>query len=298
MRRFEGNPILAPVVNHAWESRMVFNPAAVYLDKRVHILYRAIGEDGVSRLGYASSSDGYHIDERLPHPVFEPALPVEKNGCEDPRLTDMEDRCIMTYTALRDRVQCAYQIAVTSISIEDFIHKRWNWGDRQFPFPGIRNKDAVIFPRRINGRYVMYHRIDPDVCVAYSDDLRRWYDIKAVMEPRMGKWDCLKVGAAGPPIEVDEGWLFIYHGVDFERVYRLGVALIDKDDPERFLYRSEEPILMPVEDCERFGKVSNVVFSCGAVLLKDQLLIYYGAADTVICVATFDLNELMPEHNF
>ena len=298
MRRFEGNPILTPVVNHAWESRMVFNPAAVYLDKRVHILYRAIGEDGVSRLGYASSSDGYHIDERLPHPVFEPTLPVEKNGCEDPRLTEMEDRCIMTYTALRDRVQCAYQIAVTSISIEDFIHKRWNWGDRQFPFPGIRNKDAVIFPRRINGRYVMYHRIDPDVCITYSDDLRRWYDLKAVMEPRMGKWDCLKIGAAGPPIEVDEGWLFIYHGVDFERVYRLGVALIDKDDPERFLYRSEEPILMPVEDFERFGKVSNVVFSCGAVLLKDQLLIYYGAADTVICVATFDLNELIPEHNF
>ena len=122
MRRFEGNPILAPVVNHAWESRMVFNPAAVYLDKRVHILYRAIGEDGVSRLGYASSSDGYHIDERLPHPVFVPTLPVEKNGCEDPRLTEMEDRCIMTYTAYGD----IYQIGLTTISIENIKNKKWD----------------------------------------------------------------------------------------------------------------------------------------------------------------------------
>jgi len=293
MVRFEGNPIIKPILTNAWESRMVFNAAAVYLNERVHILYRAMGEDGVSRLGYASSSDGYHIDERLPYPVFEPGDLAERDGCEDPRLTPIGGRCIMTYTALRDRVRCAFQIAVTSISIEDFIHKRWNWGDRRFPFSGVRNKNAVIFPRRINGRHVMYHRVDPDVCVAYSDDLIRWYDIKAVMEPRPGKWDCLRVGAAGPPIEVNEGWLFIYHGVDFEHVYRLGAALIDRDDPERLLYRSEEPILEPVEDHERYGKVPNVVFSCGSVLRDDRLLIYYGAADSVLCAATFDLSELI-----
>lgn len=293
MVRFKGNPLIKPIVTNAWESRMVFNAAAVYLDKRVHILYRAIGEDGVSRLGYASSSDGYHIDERLPYPVFEPSDVNEKDGCEDPRLTPLDESFIMTYTALRDRVRCAYQIAVTSISMEDFIYKRWNWSDRCFPFPGVRNKDAVIFPRRINGRYVMCHRIDPDVCVAYSDDLQRWYDIKAVIEPRLGKWDSLKVGAAGPPIEVKEGWLFIYHGVDARRIYRLGVAILDKEDPERVIHRSEEPILEPTEDYERFGFVPNVVFSCGAILLDGQLLIYYGGADTVIGVATFDLNEII-----
>ena len=123
MSRFEGNPILEPVVNHAWESRMVFNPAVVYLDKRVHILYRAMGEDSISRLGYAASSDGYLIDERLPYPVFEPALPVEKYGCEDPRLTKLENRIIMTYTAYGD----SYQIGLTSISIENMQNKKWGW---------------------------------------------------------------------------------------------------------------------------------------------------------------------------
>jgi predicted GH43/DUF377 family glycosyl hydrolase len=273
---------------------MVFNAAAVYHDKRVHILYRAIGEDGVSRIGYASSSDGYNIEERLPNPVFEPANENEKDGCEDPCLTPLDGRYIMTYTALRSLVNCTFQIGMTSISMEDFIHKRWNWGERWLPFPGIRNKDSVVFPRKINGRYVMYHRIEPDICIAYSDDLRRWYDIKAVFGPRRGMWDCFKVGAAGPPIEVNEGWLFIYHGVDYEKVYRLGVALIDRNDPEMIVFRSKEHILEPVKDYERFGKVPNVVFSCGSILIDENILVYYGAADTVICVATFDQSELIP----
>jgi len=289
MRRFEGNPILTPVVNHACESRVVFNPAAVYLDKRVHILYRAIGEDGVSRLGYASSSDGYHIDERLPHPVFEPALPVEKNGCEDPRLTEMEGKCIMTYTAYGD----IYQIGLTAISIENMQNKKWDWEERVFPFPNIRNKNAVIFPRRVNDRYLMCHRLDPDIHIAYSDDLRTWEDTILLMRPRSGFWDCVKIGAAGPPIELDEGWLLVYHGVDVNRTYRLGVTILDKENPERVVYRSKIPILEPTEDYERFGFVPNVVFSCGTILLDGQLLIYFGCADTVIGVATFDLDEII-----
>ena len=293
MRRFAGNPILKPVANHAWESQMVFNATAVYLNNQVYILYRAIGEDGISRLGFASSSDGYHIDERLPKPIFVPEKPAEQDGCEDPRLTTLQGKCVMTYTALRSRIRCAFQIALTSISVEDFIRKRWNWGERWLPFPGIRNKDGVIFPTKIKGRYVMYHRIEPDICVAFSEDLRSWNGIKAVMEPRYGKWDCMKIGAAGPPIEIDEGWLFIYHGVDFERVYRLGAAIIDRDDPTRVIYRSEEPILEPLEDHERFGKVPNVVFSCGSILLDDELIVYYGAADTVLCAAIYDVGEII-----
>ena len=199
----------------------------------------------------------------------------------------------MTYTAFRDRVLCAFQIAMTSISVEHLASKRWNWGERWLPFPGIRNKDAVIFPRKINGRYVMYHRIEPDICVAHSEDMVQWRDIKAVMEPRKDMWDCLKVGAAGPPLEVEGGWLLLYHGVDTRKIYRLGAAMLDRENPEEVIYRSEKPILEPKEDYERFGFVPNVVFSCGMVLLDGQLLIYYGGADTVICVATYDLNEII-----
>lgn len=293
MKRFHGNPILKPISIHPWESRRVFNAAASIIEGRVHILYRAMGNDGISRLGYASSSDGYLIEERLSIPVFEPVINAERMGCEDPRLIILADKCVMTYTALSEHNhQLVFQVALTSITVEDFVRKLWKWENRRLPFSGIRNKDAVIFPRKINRKYVMLHRIEPDICMAYSDDLERWYDLKAIIRPRTKNWDCLKVGAAGPPIELNEGWLVIYHGVNFEKIYSLGVALLDRDNPDIVLYRSEKPILTPVEDYERFGKVPNVVFSCGNILMDNQLIVYYGGADSVVCVATYDLCEL------
>ena len=296
MRRFKGNPILEPIVGNAWESRLVFNAAALHLKNRVHILYRAMGNDAISRIGYASTSDGYRIDYRSPTPIFEPKEQVEHSGCEDPRLSLFDDKVVMAYTALSevDHGQL-YQIGLTSIGVEDFLNREWKWNSRVLPFRGIRNKDAVLFPRRINGKYVMLHRFDPDVCVAYSADLETWCNIRSIFGPRIKSWDSWKIGAGGSPIEVNEGWLMIYHGVSFEKVYCLGVVLLDKNDPEMVLYRSEIPILVPVKDYERFGKVPNVVFSCGNVLIDGKVLVYYGAADTVLCVATYELSELLPK---
>ena len=207
----------------------------------------------------------------------------------------MDGECLMTYTAYGNNPRTAYQVALTKISLKDLLATNWNWGDRWLPFDGIKNKNAVIFPRKIRGSYVMYHRIEPDLCVAYSDDLKRWCQMKALMHPRHDHWDTLKVGSAGPPIEINEGWLFIYHGVDHEYVYRLGTLLIDKDDPENILYRSEKPILEPKEAYEKFGLVPNVVFSCGSVLMDNKLLVYYGGADSVLCGAEFELGELLPK---
>jgi predicted GH43/DUF377 family glycosyl hydrolase len=296
MKRFQGNPILKPIAKHPWESRLVFNAAAISMGENIHILYRAIGNDGVSRLGYAKTSDGFQIDERLSQPVFEPAREIERNGCEDPRLTLIDDELYMAYTALAMRDHwMLYQISLTSIEAGDFLDQNWNWKGRDLPFRGIRNKDAVVFPRKIDNKYVMFHRFDPDICVAYSDDLERWYDIRSVIRPRHKSWDSWKVGAAGTPIELNEGWLCIYHGVSYEKVYSLGVVLLDKDDPEKVLSRSEKPILKPTRDYERYGKVPNVVFSCGNVKVDGEVLIYYGGADSVLCVATYELNELIPK---
>ncbi|TFG08717.1 glycosidase [Candidatus Thorarchaeota archaeon] len=294
MKRFKNNPILEPIPGHYWQNREVFNAAALYAGDKVHLLYRAMGDDGVSRLGYANSVDGHEIDTRHPEPAFAPENSRENLGCEDPRLTPMDGECLMTYTAYRSHPLNAYQVSITEISLEDILSGHWNWGERWLPFDGILNKNAVIFPKKIDGYYVMYHRIEPYLCVAYSDDLRRWCNMKAVMQPRPSHWDSLKIGAAGPPIEISEGWLLIYHGVDYNHVYRLGTLLIDKDDPENILYRSEEPILEPSEKYERYGKVPNVVFSCGSVLMDGKLLIYYGGADTVVCGAEYDLGELLP----
>ncbi len=296
MKRYDGNPILQPIAQNPWESKLVFNAAAILLENKIHILYRAIGNDSVSRLGYAATSDGYTINDRLSTPIFEPNGEVEQHGCEDPRLSIFGEKMVMAYTALseHDHGQLP-QISLTSIVVKKFLSKSWDWNERLLPFKGIRNKDAVLFPRKINGKYVMFHRIEPDVCVAYSDDLRRWYDIKSVFGPRIKSWDSWKVGAAGPPIEINEGWLMIYHGVSFEKVYSLGVALLDRNEPETVLHRSEIPILFPVEDYERFGKVPNVVFSCGNIFIDDKVLVYYGACDSVLCVATYDIAELLPK---
>ncbi|HKZ94991.1 MAG TPA: glycosidase, partial [Candidatus Bathyarchaeia archaeon] len=154
MRRFQDNPILRPIVSNPWESRRVFNAAAVRVGKQVHILYRAIGNDGISRIGYAASSDGYVIDERSPIPIFEPNSKAEDCGCEDPRLTLFDNRIIMAYTALTeiDHEQL-YQISLTSISVDDFLSKQWRWNERLLPFRGVRNKDAVIFPKKIDDKY-------------------------------------------------------------------------------------------------------------------------------------------------
>jgi predicted GH43/DUF377 family glycosyl hydrolase len=296
VKRYSRNPILEPIGTHTWESRLVFNAAAFAREDRVHLLYRAMGADNVSRIGLASSSDGYTIDERLPLPVFSPSNETESQGCEDPRLTKIGDSLIMAYTAYGNHFQhSVYQIGLTSIRIDDFVDRKWSWGDRILTFPGIHNKDAVLFPRKFSGEYVMFHRLEPDICIARSDDLHRWYGFKYILGPRDKGWDSWKVGAAGPPFLIDEGWLLIYHGVSADRIYSLGVALLDKDDPEEVIYRSEEPILTPKEDYERFGKVPNVVFSCGQVMFDDQLLIYYGGADSVVCVATTELSELLPK---
>jgi beta-1,2-mannobiose phosphorylase / 1,2-beta-oligomannan phosphorylase len=272
----------------------VFNPGAIYLDGKVHLLYRAIGNDNISRLGLATSRDGLTIEERLPYPVFEPATESEKDGCEDARIVEVEGRLAMTYTALCEysHIQI-YQVGLTTISKNDFIKRTWNWGTRRLPFPGIRNKNAVVFPEKIGGRYVMLHRIEPDMCITFSDDLVKWCDIMSVMKPRVDGWDNWKIGVSGTPIKINEGWLVIYHGVSVERMYSLGIVLLDDDQLERVLYRSKEPILSPKMDYERFGKVPNVVFSCGNVIIDNKFYLYYGGADNVVCVATIGMDELL-----
>jgi len=115
------------------------------------------------------------------------------------------------------------------------------------------------------------------------------------MGPRQKSWDSWKIGTTGPPIELNEGWLFLYHGVDYEKTYCLGVALLDKQNIEDVIYRCEEPILRPEKVYERFGDVRNVVYSCGYVAIDDKILVYYGGADSVLGVATYDLAELLPK---
>jgi predicted GH43/DUF377 family glycosyl hydrolase len=167
-----------------------------------------------------------------------------------------------------------------------------NWEGHTALLRDESNKDAALLPKKINGRYFLFHRRMPSIWTAVSDDLSHWEDHKIIMEPRKGKWDSKKIGIAGVPLETDDGWLMIYHGVDDRNVYRLGAALLDKNNPDRVIARQDEPILEPELDWELNGQVPNVVFSCGGCMADNFLYVYYGAADTVIGVAGIELDRI------
>ena len=162
------------------------------------------------------------------------------------------------------------------------------------------NKDGVLFPKKIRGRFARLDRPHAglgNMWISYSEDLKMWGDHRVVMTGVSGRWDCDRIGASCPPIETPEGWLEIYHGVKCTSggpIYRLGVALLDLEDPSKVIGRSVVPILSPREYYERIGDIGNVVFSCAAIPdERHGLIVYYGAGDTCICVGTTTIEELI-----
>jgi len=284
LQRYAGNPILTPVPYEPWESRTVFNCGVAQRDDEVILIYRAQGKgSNVSRLGFALSHDGFRF-ARLDQPVFVPEEEYESWGVEDPRLTRFGDTWYMVYTAWSP-----LGIQVAMASTRDFF----TWQRHGIVLPGPDNKDAAIFPDKIAGRYAMLHRIPPAIWLAYSDDLLHWGDYQKILDPRPGNWDGLKIGAGGPPLKTDRGWLCIYHGVSPDRVYRLGVVLLDLNDPAKVINWPAAPILQPKEPWELAGDVPNVVFTCGTATRGDDYLVYYGGADKVIAVATANQADLL-----
>lgn len=303
-KRAEGNPILSPIPEHAWESRAVFNAAAVDHSGSVHLLYRAMGADSTSTMGYARLEDGIHVSERMDKPAYVPregfeakgGAPDGNSGCEDPRLTLLEDTLTVCYTAYDGRE--SVRGAVSTIDIKDFVAKKFDkWTAPVLVTPEhVADKDVCIFPERIDGKVVVLHRLDPNICVESFDSIEdihtidRAYDL---MGPRRGMWDGHKIGAGAAPIKVPEGWLFIYHGIaPDKKTYRLGAALLDASG-ETVLSRMVAPILEPIEDWEKHGQIGDVVFTCGIVRRDDTLFVYYGGADSRLGVATFSVSDLM-----
>lgn len=293
LERLTTVPVLSPVKHHEWEKAAVFNCAAIYEEGLFHIFYRATDRGFrepeskfVSSIGYAVSKDGLHFT-RHEKPIYTGEGPQEARGVEDPRITKIGDTYYMLYTAFGGRD--LNDIRVSMASTRDF--KTWT---RHGVLLNEPNKDAALFPEKINGRYVMLHRRPPAIWVAFSDDMKTWKDHQKVIDVIPGTWQSLKVGAAGPPLKTPDGWLLIYHGVDEKFVYRLGVALLDLKDPTKVLARQAQPILEPELDWEINGLVPNVVFSCGAAETEDAYFVYYGAADTHIGVAAVRKDEARP----
>ena len=278
------------------------------LDNKVHFLYRAIGQDGISRLGYAVSDDGYTITERSCYPAYQHKIKKgfflgsyfsggSFGGAEDARLTrvDDEDVLYMTYTACDGGLH----VALTSITIEDFLKKDWKWKKPALiSAPGETHKNWVIFPEKINGRYAILHSIKPRIQIAYVDNLKfdNNYYIQSIYADgqQEDSWETCLRGAAAPPLKTKGGWLLLYHAMDKDwGNYKVGAMLLDLNDPTKILYRAKEPILEPSEQYENNGYKGGIIYVTGTIIKEDTLLVYYGAADSYVCVASAALHEFL-----
>ena len=280
----------------------MFNPGAVEVEGKIYLIYRAVGKDNLSRFGLAVSDDGTNF-QRKDLPIYEsdPEDPYERLGCEDPRVTKIEGSYHLVYKGgsvyPMGAPKPAGTIEVpwrtrTYITVTTDFEKFDRLG---VVLPDKESSNGALFPEKFSGKFLMLARVYPNVYLTDSIDLKTWSELKFLFGPRKDAWDGERVGTGASPIKTPRGWLMIYHGVDENKVYRLGLILLDLADPIKVLYRSEEPILEPEEPYEKEGYVPNVIFTCGAVEKDGKYFVYYGAADKVIGLATISKAKLLAD---
>jgi predicted GH43/DUF377 family glycosyl hydrolase len=297
--RHPGNPILT-ADDWPYPANTVFNPAATLMNGTTIVLARVEDPYGISHLTVARSAngfDGWTIDP-VPLLAADPDVETEQWGFEDARVVFVPEleRWVITCTAYGPAGPAVY-LATT----EDFVTVE-RYGIIQHP----EDKNAALLPYRLDGKWVLFHRPKTEyggargeILLSRSPDLMSWTAAEQVLAPRAGAWwDSLRIGIGPPPFETEHGWLLIYHGVKETvsgSIYRIGLALTDLDEPTRLLHRLPQWVLTPRMPYERIGDVPNTVFPCGVVhdLDSGELRLYYGAADTSICVATAQLDDLM-----
>jgi len=294
-KRYEGNPILTKFM-WPYPVNGVFNPAAVQIKDETLLLVRAEDFCGFSHLTVARSADGkndWYIDKK-PTLKADPELGEREWGIEDPRIVWLkEDNAYaITYVSFHED---GPEIALTLT--EDFKH---------FHYKGIllppENKDGALFPKKVGGRYVLLHRPivrgERHIWVTFSRDLKYWGYNGVLMPTRPGSWDCSWIGIGPPPIETKEGWLMIYHGTRVTAagsLYRVGLAMLDLEEPWKVTHRSREWVFGPEANYEQIGDVPGVTFPAGAIYdrASNELRLYYGAADTSVALAMADMDDVL-----
>lgn len=317
--RHPQNPIIAPSAGNDWEAGGTFNPAAWHDETgKVHLVYRAVGGDGVSRLGYAESDDG-ETYVRLPYPIFSMENPRgitrrdsrsrrydpvmypsggSWGGAEDPRMVAIENDIYITCSAFDgwDFIR----IAIFKIKKQDFIEHKWKWSKVLLISPeGEIHKNWVLFPEKIEGKFAILHGITPHVQIDYVEHLEDLayggakIQSKYTGEEDRRRWDRRIRGVGAPPVKTKYGWLVLYHANDHEsHKYKVGALLLDSLHPEKVVARSPGPILAPDMWYENEGK-PGIVYVCGAVLEEGMLYIYYGGGDKYVCVAQIPEDHLL-----
>lgn len=327
LKRYSENPILSPNPETSWESLSVCNPAVWYEDGYFYLFYRAAGEDEEHyiHIGLAKSVDGFHFTRVSNTPILSPdPNGFDAGSVEDPRIVKLGHEYYMTY-AFRPYPPGQYwkydYDKVVSPEHDEYVPKclRENVGNTALAIsrdllnfkkvgrltcPSLDDRDVILFPERINGKFYMLHRPKeyvgdkygtsyPSIWIKSSDDLMNWNVPSYLLLKGEMDWE-IKVGGNTPPIKTAEGWLLIYHGVDNQHTYRIGACLLDLENPTKVLYRTKDFIMEPETKYEKGGLYKwGVVFPTGAVVLDQTLYVYYGASDQWCCLATCNINELL-----
>lgn len=288
-KRYENNPIIVPDTGKDYEKDATYNPCAILHENKIFLIYRAENKpkNAVSQLCLAVSEDGYNFEKYENNPIIRPTMPEEKRGCEDPRVTKIRDTFYLTYTAYDgmhpERSENIYIALATS---KDLI----NWKKQGIIVKDI--KAAAIFPEKIDGKYFMFIG-GKNIKIATSTDLINWdADKSPILDIRKGYFDDKYVEAGPPPFVYNSKLVLFFNTADEQFIFHPSLALLDKNNPRKVLYRADKPLMTPTEDYEVNGKVNNVIFGSGLVEFKGTYFYYYGAADKVIAVATVSKEEL------
>lgn len=330
LKKYEKNPIVGPNPSNSWENLVTCNPGVIYDDGVFYMLYRAAGDDEehIIRLGLATSRDGFNFERQSDEPAFGPSLDGPDSGCvEDPRIVKMDNEFFVTYayrpfppgrywTFPHDVVrlpECgkdspkawSNSLGNTGLALTKDFKSFRRLG--RLTSPVLDDRDVILFPEKVNGKYVMLHRPKeytgekygveyPSIWVKFSDDILCWEDKEShlLITGRKGSWE-EKIGGSTPPLLTEDGWLVIYHGVGDGGLasYQVGALLLDKHNPLKVLARTTEPILSPELWYETEGFYNGCVFPTGNVIVDRTLYVYYGAADKYVGVATCDIKELL-----
>jgi len=325
--------IILEKTNLEFENKAVLNPACIEVNGITHMFYRAVDQSDISSIGYCQLEDNKAV-KRLKKPVLSSEYYYEKNGLEDPRITFLEGTYYLLYTAYDGKnalVSYATSKDLIHFTKQGIISPRISYDDAEDIFRGSKvmarysafemfykkmkgkdvllfEKDASIFPRKINGKFALLHRILPGIQIIYFNDFSEltenfWRDYFKnlsefiVLDPVFW-FESRNIGGGCPPIETDDGWLIIYHAVEDAasgRIYRASAALLDFKNPLKVLGRLKEPLFSPEDSWEKNGVTDSVVFPTGATIKGKRLYIYYGAADELIAARSVNIRELLAE---
>mgnify|MGYP004551504451 FL=1 len=330
LKKYEGNPIMSPRKEIPWENFCVLNPAVIYDDEndRFVMVYRAAGDDPahVIRLGLATSKDGIHFTRYSDKPIFD-VMPEEADGgcIEDPRLVKIDDCYFMTYASKpfyvgrywlppEERYNQGCPFVKTPVAGPTFINKKHTTTYLAYTKDFIHykrcgritdsrfdNRDCVIFPEKVNGKFVKIDRPyrdgpNPSIWITFSDDLMEWGEPTLLYKVGGESWDGERVGAGCPPLKTKEGWLLCYHGVSkIDHKYRVGFMLLDLLDPSKILAKTKNYVMEPDLPFESSEMYPGCVFPTGWVNRNGTLYIYYGCGDKHIALATSTIDEILEE---